>query len=169
MKILVSLILVCFSLVSCMSSQSKETKRAVSSTEDSPKALMLEYSSGFQAGWSWVKVYYDGSVEHQERICCPPHNSEVSESPVRPEDLSRLVDAVEEVERGTLVTKKNVKLGLGQKVGTLFVYAADGKKLTVENVARSATGVGSTTINNSRSSSQIISFVRKYAKNIILE
>lgn len=154
-------------VMGCSTMPSKSAERGVAA--EPAAAVILDYSSGFQAGWSWLKIYSDGTVEHQERVCCPPKTSEVPHSALSASDINELKSLITAAQNGKLAVTKNITLGLGEKIGSLYVYTDAGDKVTIEDVVRATTGSGSTTINSSSATRQIVDFIKPYVKNVILD
>ena len=134
----------------------------------SPSPVLLNYSAGFQAGWSWLKIHADGTVEHQERVCCPPVVNQIEERKLSTAEIATLKGLIESSTWGNLRRKSAVKLGLGQKVGSLFVFSSTDQKVVIQDVNRQTTGVGSTVLNDSPATAKIMNLVQSFVKNVIL-
>jgi hypothetical protein len=130
-------------------------------SQASPKKdLLLSYSAGFQAGWSTLEIYADGSVKHTERVCCPPHDEPQSEKSLSVRSVSELKDLISNLESDSsdVVDKKNVEMGLGYRNGELTVY--DGEtKLLVKQYSRKTTNRGSIYYIDSKSADKLEAWV----------
>lgn len=113
------------------------------STYAQEKALILDYSVGFQAGWSTLHIFSDGSIEHLERVCCPPIEQPVSEKPLTESQFKELKNLIAEIiaHPEPVLKKNNVSFAFGYNIGTLYIYTVDGQ-IIVKQLIRTELGHG---------------------------
>lgn len=132
------------------------------------KEIILDYDVGFQAGNSKFKIFDDGSIEHTERICCPPTNKPIAEARLGAAEMKKLRAMIRSATKGSIVKEDNYKFALGQRVGFLKVFE-NGQEILLAEFKRTLVEDGSKTLNTAPESLQIEAFVAPYVKNILRE
>lgn len=139
----------------------------VSGSFASAKELIIDYSYGNQIFGSTLKIYDDGSIEHGERTCCPPHTDRVPESDLNPGKLADLKDWIREAAVGIVISPAGRATAEGSESGSLTAFQSGGAEVTVHVIAR---GTGKNPIdqvrkNRSDGANRIEDLVNSYVKN----
>ena len=108
---------------------------------------LLEYEAGFQAGHTKLTILSDGKTIREEMVCCPPTTHGVKSRALTSAELNDFKNVIQKIasDNTSPMKKKNVAFGLGYRNGSLSIYAADGKKMLVEELARHQTSSGDIT------------------------
>ena len=86
--------------------------------------LQLQYEYGNQIFGSYLKIYEDGKISHQERTCCPPNTNEIKEDPLKPSQLISLKKSISAASLGKILTKSCAG-AMGERYGSFTVFTAN--------------------------------------------
>lgn len=121
---------------------------------------ILDYDVGFQAGRSYLKIYDDGTIEHQELVCCPPHKVPVTEKPLAPDDVRKLQSAIRQLAAAPLKSEP-VEVSMGSRSGYLKVFGAQAQEVVVRQIDRTLDS-GVYTYNTSPAVKDVLALVNRY-------
>jgi hypothetical protein len=95
-----------------------------------PAGTIAFYDFGNQISGSRVVIADDGSITHEERTCCPPATTPVSETALTANELADLQADVQSVAAGSWTTTEGPPPALGANGGQLCVISG-GSAFTV--------------------------------------
>lgn len=128
---------------------------------------ILKYDYGNQIQGSSLTVFDDGSIDHEERTCCPPQSSQITESNLSVNDRGMLINAIKTAGSPKLQLSGHGHLTLfGSMSGSLIVYDG-GTAINIKTIKRNSTiGDPDMVITNHSSGARwILRLVESYVKN----
>jgi hypothetical protein len=99
---------------------------------------ILAYEYGNQITGSELHVQADGTVVHEERICCPPEVNDQNAPALEAAALTELKGWIDAAKSGTISVSDGTPTSLGSSAGTLAACSADGTAIVIHNVIRNA-------------------------------
>lgn len=99
-------------------------------------ATLVEYDFGNQITRSALKIFSDGTIEHSERICCPPTSKPVPEVKLTVKELDQLNEWIEDSQEGEIKIAKGGPTTMGSSSGTLYAYNQKKQKVALRIVER---------------------------------
>lgn len=123
---------------------------------------LVFYEFGNQISGTQLTILSNGTIEHDERSCCPPKTDPISEAALSGQALADLKADVQAVATGSWTTTEGPPPALGSESGVLCVVEA-GQAFAVKVIEGTA-GVATYTHQSSATgASEILSLVLGYA------
>ena len=87
-------------------------------------SLLLDYQYGNQIFGSYLKIYSDGRISHEERTCCAPRTDEIKEKSLTKEEISALKNLITVAALGKILTK-TCEGSMGDRYGSFTIFTQE--------------------------------------------
>ena len=121
---------------------------------------ILDYYFGNQINGSYLQVFAQGTIAHQERTCCPPQVNDTTEPTLSAEGLSMLNAAITSASDGSQVVTGQPGGGAeGQRYGQLTVQNSSGASINIRELTETKVRA-----NNASSAAWLQDFANGYVQ-----
>jgi hypothetical protein len=92
-----------------------------SAATSSRPTVLVHYQYGNQIMGSTLDILSDGTMQHEERSCCPPHSDQITETKLSAEELKQLKGWIRAVAAASETVSQGAPTALGSDSGRLVV------------------------------------------------